>query len=97
MTDPTYDPPNPDEETSMSDNFERFKAIATEVLSVDADKVTPDAAFGDDLDADSLDLAELVMALEDEFDITVEEEELEDIRTVGQAYELVSGKLAASA
>jgi acyl carrier protein len=81
----------------MSDNFERFKAIATEVLSVDADKVTPDAAFGDDLDADSLDLAELVMALEDEFDITVEEEELEDIRTVGQAYELVSGKLAASA
>jgi acyl carrier protein len=81
----------------MSDNFERFKAIATEVLSVDADKVVPDAAFGDDLDADSLDLAELVMALEDEFDITVEEEELEDIRTVGQAYELVSGKLAASA
>jgi acyl carrier protein len=81
----------------MSDNFERFKAIATEVLSVDADKVVPDAAFGDDLDADSLDLAELVMALEDEFDITVEEEELEDIRTVGQAYELVSGKIAASA
>jgi acyl carrier protein len=81
----------------MSDNFERFKAIATEVLSVDADKVVPDAAFGDDLDADSLDLAELVMALEDEFDITVEEEELEDVRTVGQAFELVSGKLAASA
>jgi acyl carrier protein len=80
----------------MSDNFERFKALAVEVLSVEPDKVVPDAAFGDDLDADSLDLAELVMALEDEFDITVEEEELEDIRTVGQAFELVNGKLAAA-
>jgi acyl carrier protein len=80
----------------MSDNFERFKALAVEVLSVEPDKVVPEAAFGDDLDADSLDLAELVMALEDEFDITVEEEELEDIRTVGQAFELVNGKLAAA-
>lgn len=75
------------------DTFERFKAIAVEVLSVDAAKVTADAKFGEDLDADSLDLVELVMALEEEFDITVDEEELEGIETVGQAHGLVEGKL----
>ena len=75
------------------DTFERFKTIAVEVLSVDADKVVLEAKFGEDLDADSLDLVELVMALEEEFDITVEEEELEGIETVKQAHELVTGKL----
>jgi acyl carrier protein len=53
----------------------------------------PDAKFGDDLDADSLDLVELVMALEEEFDIEVPEEDLDGVETVGQAYELVVGKL----
>ncbi len=77
----------------MADNFERFKECAVKVLSVDAHKVTLEASFADDLDADSLDLVELVMALEEEFDITVEEEELEGIATVNQAYELVTGKL----
>ncbi|MFN0028949.1 MAG: acyl carrier protein [Acidimicrobiales bacterium] len=77
----------------MADNFERFKECAVKVLSVDADKVTLEASFAEDLDADSLDLVELVMALEEEFDITVEEEELEGIATVNQAYELVTGKL----
>lgn len=81
----------------MSSNFDRFKAITVEVLAVDEAKVEPNASFGEDLDADSLDLAELVMALEDEFDITVEEEELEDVRTVGQAFQLVESKLGASA
>ena len=66
---------------------------AVEVLSVDEDQVVPEAKFGDDLDADSLDLVELVMALEEEFDIKVPEEELEGIETVGQAYDLVVGKL----
>jgi acyl carrier protein len=77
----------------MSDTFERFTAIAVQVLSVDASKVTKDASFADDLEADSHDLAELVMALEDEFDITVEEEELADITTVGEALAMVEGKL----
>ncbi len=79
----------------MSDDadFERFKRCAVEVLSVDADKVTREASFGEDLDADSLDLVELVMALEEEFDVTVDEEELEGIETVGQAFDLVKGKL----
>ena len=77
----------------MADNFERFKDCAVKVLEVDAAKVTMEASFADDLDADSLDLVELVMALEEEFDVTVEEEELEGIATIGQAYELSTGKL----
>ena len=60
---------------------------------MDADKVVPEAKFGDDLDADSLDLVELVMALEEEFGIEVPEEDLEGIETVGQAYDLVVAKL----
>ena len=74
-------------------NFEKFKECAVEVLQVEATKVTPDASFADDLDADSLDLVELVMALEEQFDITVDESELEGVKTVGQAYELVVSKL----
>ena len=77
----------------MADDFERFKKCAVEVLSVEADQVTPEASFADDLDADSLDLVELVMALEEEFDVTVEEEELEGIDTVGAAFDLIKGKL----
>jgi acyl carrier protein len=75
------------------EQFERFKKCAVEVLSVDDTKITKEASFADDLDADSLDLVEFVMALEEEFDITVEEEELDGVDTVGQAFELVSNKL----
>lgn len=78
----------------MSDaTFDKFRACAVEVLQVPEDKVVPEARFGDDLDADSLDLVELVMALEEAFDITVEESELEGIETIGQAYDLVAAKL----
>ena len=79
----------------MSDeaNFERFKKCAVEVLAVEDDKITKEASFADDLDADSLDLVELVMALEEEFDVAVDEEELEGIDTVGKAYELITNKL----
>lgn len=73
--------------------FDTFKKCAVEVLQVDEGKVTREAKFGDDLDADSLDLVELVMALEEAFDITVEESELEGIETVGQAFDLVTSKL----
>ena len=79
--------------TVSDDNFERFKQCAVEVLSVEADQVIPEASFADDLDADSLDLVELVMALEEEFGVNVEEEELEGITTIGAAYELITGKL----
>jgi acyl carrier protein len=76
------------------DNFEKFKQCAVEVLQVDPDQVTAEARFGDDLDADSLDLVELVMALEEAFDIEVPEEDLEGVETVGQAYQLVQSKLS---
>lgn len=75
------------------ENFERFSKCAVEVLSVDAAQVTMEASFADDLDADSLDLVELVMALEEEFDVTVEEEELEGITTIGAAFNLITSKL----
>ena len=75
------------------DNFKRFTNCAVEVLSVDASQVTREASFADDLDADSLDLVELVMALEEEFDVNVEEEELEGITTIGAAYDLITSKL----
>ena len=79
----------------MSDEpFERFRKCAVEVLAVQPDQVTMEAKFGDDLDADSLDLVELVMALEEEFGVEVPEEDLEGIETVGQAYDLVVGKLS---
>ena len=73
--------------------FARFRKCAVEVLSVEESAVTPDAKFGDDLDADSLDTVELVMALEEEFDIAVPEEDLADVETVKQAYALVAGKV----
>jgi acyl carrier protein len=76
-----------------NETFARFKKCAVEVLSVPEEKVVPDARFGDDLDADSLDLVELVMALEEEFGVEVPEEELEGVETVGQAYDLIAGKL----
>ena len=78
----------------MSDDlFARFTKGAVNVLSVDAAKVTKEARFGDDLDADSLDLVELVMALEEEFGVEVPEEDLDGIETIGQAYDLVVSKL----
>jgi len=73
--------------------FTRFQKCAVEVLSVEPDAVKPDAKFGDDLDADSLDLVELVMALEEEFGIVVPEEELEGVETVQNAYDLVAAKV----
>ena len=75
------------------DNFEKFRKCAVDVLAVEADQVTMEASFADDLDADSLDLVELVMALEEEFGVSVEEEELENITTIGAPYELITGKL----
>ena len=74
--------------------FAILKEAAVEVLAVDPSAVTEEARFKEDLDADSLDLVELVMALEEAFDIEVPEEELEGVTTVGQAYELVTSKLS---
>jgi len=70
-----------------------IREVAVEVLSVDEGSVTEEARFKEDLDADSLDLVELVMGLEERFDITVPEEGLEGVATVGQAVDLVLGKV----
>ena len=79
----------------MSDtDLSAFTAIVVDVLQVDAAAVTLEAKFGDDLEADSLDLVELMMAIEERFDIEIPEEDLEGVATVGQAWELVQGKLA---
>lgn len=70
----------------MSDTAEaRVKEIIVEELGVEADKVTPEASFVDDLGADSLDTVELVMALEEEFGIDIPDEDAEKMRTVGDA------------
>jgi acyl carrier protein len=73
--------------------LEVIKEVAVEVLSVDSDAVVETARFKEDLDADSLDLVELVMGLEERFDISVPEEDLEGVTTVGQAVDLVLGKV----
>ena len=72
--------------------FDRFTKCAVELLSVDASKVTREARFKEDLGADSLDLVEFVMALEEEFSVEVPEKELEGITTVGQAFDLIAAK-----
>ncbi len=74
-----------------------LREVAVEVLSVDAAAVTEEARFKEDLDADSLDLVELVMGLEERFDIAVPEEDLEGVTTVGAAVTLVLDKVAAGA
>jgi acyl carrier protein len=85
--------PTQKENTVDQELFARFRKCAVEVLSVEESAVVPEANFGDDLDADSLDLVELVMALEEEFDVSVPEEELEGVETVQQAYDIVAAKL----
>ena len=77
--------------------FNILKEAAVEVLAVDPSAVTEEARFKEDLDDDSLDLVEFVMALEERFDISVPEEDLDGVDTVGQALTLVMGKLGANA
>ena len=71
-----------------------LKEVAAEILSVDEDAVVEGAAFKDDLGADSLDLVELVIALEERLHVTIPEDELAQIGTVGQAVDLIAGKLS---
>ncbi len=73
----------------MASNAERIKQIVAEQLGVDEDQVTKEASFMDDLGADSLDTVELVMALEEEFDIEISDEDAEKIQTVQNAIDYV--------
>ncbi|MEY2477019.1 MAG: acyl carrier protein [Actinomycetota bacterium] len=74
-----------------------LKDVAVEVLGVEADAVIETASFKDDLEADSLDLVEVVMALEEKFDISIPEDDLADVGTVGQAVDIVLDRVSASA
>ena len=69
--------------------FEKLKSIIVEVLSVDESEVTLEATFVDDLGADSLDVFQIIMGLEEEFDIEIPNEEAEKIVTVGDAVEQI--------
>lgn len=77
--------------------FERVKKIVVEQLEVDPEAVTPQAKFTDDLNADSLDTVELVMALEEEFDVEIPDEAAEQIATVQAAVDYISNKVEAPA
>ncbi len=74
----------------MASIDERVKQIVAEQLGVDEDQVTEDASFMDDLGADSLDTVELVMALEEEFDVEISDEDAEKIQTVKDAIEYIN-------
>mgnify|MGYP000312485631 CR=1 FL=1 len=73
----------------MSDTADRVQKIVVEHLGVEADKVTQDASFIDDLGADSLDIVELVMAFEEEFDVEIPDDAAETIQTVGDAIKFI--------
>lgn len=75
------------------DVLERVKELVVEQLGVDAEEVTEDASFVDDLGADSLDIVELVMAFEEEFDLEIADEDAEKIQSVGNAVEYIKQRL----
>ena len=72
--------------------LEKMKEIIAEQLSVDADSITEASSFKDDLGADSLDVVDLVMALEDEFDVEIPEDQVENIKTVGDIVKFIEDK-----
>ena len=74
--------------------FEKVKKIIVEVLNVEEDDITPDTTFIDDLGADSLDVFQIIMGVEEEFDIEIPNEEAEKIVTVGDAVEQIKSALA---
>lgn len=79
----------------MADHSEKVKDIIANELGVEREKLTNDASFMDDLGADSLDIVELVMEFEKEFNIDIPDEEAEKLRTVGDALTYLSSKVPA--
>ena len=76
------------------DTYERLKKIVVEQLGVEEDEVKPEASFVDDLNADSLDLVELIMSLEEEFGMEISDDDAEKIKTVGDAQEYIEEHVA---
>jgi acyl carrier protein len=73
--------------------FEKVKEMLCEQLDVEEDKVTADSSIVDDLGADSLDVVDLVMSLEEEFDLEIPDEDVENMKTVGDMVKYIEGKL----
>ena len=69
--------------------FEKLQQIISEILNVDIDEITPETTFVEDLGADSLDIFQIIMGIEEEFDIEIPQEEVEKISTVGDAAEAI--------
>jgi acyl carrier protein len=80
-----------------SEALNALRSAAVDVLQVEADKVVESASFAEDLEADSLDLVELVMQLEDSLGVTIEEDDLAEVRTVGDALDVIVAALSAAA
>jgi acyl carrier protein len=81
---------------NMDDIQAKVRKILAANLSVPEDSINMDSRFQEDLDADSLDLVEAVLALEEEFDVTIPEEEMEGVKTVGEAINVVLAKMGAA-
>ncbi len=77
----------------VNEVFEKVKGLFVEDLGIDSEKITMDAKLEEDLEIDSLGIVEVVMAFEDEFEIEIDDEELTDVGTVGQAVNLLHSKL----
>ena len=77
----------------LNEVFEKVKGLFVEDLGIDESKVTMEAKLEEDLEIDSLGILELVMALEDEFEIEIDDDELADVSTVGQAVNLLHSKI----
>ena len=75
-------------------DFEKVRALVAETLNCDLDKVTMEASLADDLGADSLAAVELSMALEEEFDVTIADEDLPNMKTVGDLYNYMNDHIA---
>ena len=75
--------------------FEKLQQIIAEVLNVDADEITMETTFVDDLGADSLDIFQIIMGIEEEFDVTVDQDVASNVTTVGQALELIKNAIDA--
>ena len=77
----------------VNDVFDKVKSLFEDELGIDSEKITMDAKLEEDLEIDSLGIVEVVMAFEDEFEIEIDDEELTDVGTVGQAVNLLHSKL----
>jgi acyl carrier protein len=82
---------------NRSDALEALRTAAVDVLQVKPEQVVETATFAEDLEADSLDLVELVMSLEDSLDVKIEEDDLGEVKTVGDAVDLIVAASAAKA